>query len=130
VRELRDRIVQWQHAWTINAELRDRICELALEDDGAKLEIRDTRPCATGPTHHLDGLHRLVYLVCDRGRVREEIRNRLSTQHDIDIGLEELEPVIADLLEKRLLLELGGTLLSLAVRGPSPAVRRYPRTWG
>jgi ribosomal peptide maturation radical SAM protein 1 len=130
VRDLRDRIGQWQNAWTRNAELRDRVCELTMEDAGAELEIRDTRPCATVPIYHLDGLRRLVYLVCDRGRVRRQIRDRLATEHGTDIGLKEIEPVLEDLLEKGLMLELGGTLLSLAVRGPSPPVRPFPRTWG
>jgi ribosomal peptide maturation radical SAM protein 1 len=130
VRELRDRIGQWQNAWTRNADLRESICELALEDDGATLKIRDTRPCAIEPIHHLDGLHRLVYLVCDRGRLRGQIRSRLSTEHGTDIGLTEIDSILEDLLDRRLMLELGGTLLSLAVRGPSPALRPYPRSWG
>jgi ribosomal peptide maturation radical SAM protein 1 len=132
-RRVRDRFLEWRIGWEGRLELREGssdVSTLVLEDDGAALEIRDTRPCATEHQHHLDGLRRQVYLVCDRARNRNQILQQLSTEYGIDIESQELEPAIEDLLGKKLMLELGGTLLSLAVRGPLSIMRPYPRTWG
>jgi len=132
-RRLRDRFLEWQIGWEGRLEPRDESSEVAtlvVEDDGAELDIRDTRRCATAERHRLDGLHRLVYLICDRARDRKQIMKQLSAEYGIDIEMEKLEPIIEDLLGMRLMLELGGTILSLAVRGPLSIIRSYPRNWG
>jgi len=133
LRRLRDRIFEWQIEWNGRLEARDGVADaatLVLEDDGEELSVRDTRCCATEQRHRLSGLHRLVYLICDRARDRRRVRDRLSTHHGVEVEMDELDRIVQELLGRRLMLELDGALLSLAMKGPSSVIRPFPRIWG
>ncbi len=79
---------------------------LSMTDDGRRLHLIDTRPCA--PARHvvLEGEERELYLACDT---------------PLKEGPAEL---LARLVERKLVLSLNGRYLALAVRGNLPAMPR------
>ncbi len=93
---------------------------LSLREDGDALEILDTRACATAPVHRLEGLARELLLLCDEA----PLANRVTESCGADAA--EVAAALEDLRSRRLLLELDGRLLNLAVRGDSPALPRSP----
>lgn len=98
---------QWVDHW-IRIYWKGLPVILSMTDDGTQLKLLDTRPCA--PQRHvvLEGEERELYLACD------------TPQKD---GPAEL---LDSLKRRKLLLELNGKHLALAVRGNLPA---FPRNW-
>lgn len=101
-------VQRWWAAYQAGPEARPR---LDLVQDGDLLVISDTRTCAVAPTHRLDGLAAAIYLRCDVAQTRQSLaRNLGGPLEDAD-----LEATLQMLLNARLLVELGGHFLSLAV---------------
>jgi len=84
---------------------------LSMTEDGDKLRLVDTRPCAPQRFVTLEGIHKEVYLSCDQPQTVESV------------GSPE---ILEQLVERKLMLRLNGRYLSLAVRGDLPAM---PRNW-
>lgn len=102
---------------------------LAVDDDGAALEILDTRAGPIGTRTRLEGLARLVALACDEappaGRLAQVINERFGVAADAS----ECRDVLADLAARDLLLALDGRLQSLALSGSIPrlpALEEFP----
>jgi len=91
---------------------------LVMLDDGEQLDIVDTRACAVQPKFHLTGLARVIYLICDKARKSKTIMKSLSETDYKNYSWDDVEPVLKDLCDKNLILELDGYFLSLAIRGP------------
>ena len=90
------------------------------DDDGERLKIVDTRPCATDNELNLEGLAYQVYMVCDRALTQRELIKALRENYGIDASWSDIQPAADELVSRKILLELNGRLLSLAVRGPIP----------
>ncbi len=89
-----------------------------IEDDGQRLKIVDTRPCATEDEITLEGLAYQVYMVCDRALTQWELIEAMHKDYGLDVSWNEIQPVADELTSRKILLEINGRLLSLAVRGP------------
>lgn len=85
---------------------------LSVEDDGSTLKFLDTRPCAPSFRQTLEGPLRELYLACDEPRSERSLG----------------EPaLVEELVRRKLVLELNGRYLALAVRGELPSLdHRYP----
>ena len=102
---------------------------LSLIDQGDCPRIVDTRPCAVEAEMILSGLAYKVYQVCDRHLSQTELLNALKRKHQLEVSWEEVEPVVQELRDRRILLSIGDRYLSLAVREPIHplmAERDYP----
>ncbi|MGK7877582.1 MAG: RiPP maturation radical SAM C-methyltransferase [Xenococcaceae cyanobacterium] len=98
---------------------------LRMMEDGEQIRIIDTRPIATCAEHHLEGLACWVYKVCDRVRTPGELVRSLHEQYSFDGPWEIVQATIADLQQRKILLELNGRFLSLAFRGAGvPYIKR------
>ncbi len=85
---------------------------LSVHDDGTTLHFLDTRPCAPARRQSLEGELRLAYLACQEPRSQK--------------GVGEPQ-VVQELVDRKLVLELGGRYLALAVSGDLPSRNhRYP----
>lgn len=85
---------------------------LNVEDDGSILRFLDTRPCAPSFRQSLDGALRETYLSCEEPRSRRTLADPDSVE---------------ELVRRKLVLELNGRYLALAVRGDLPSRNhRYP----
>ena len=82
---------------------------LSMRDENERLMIIDTRPCALQRVVHLEGREREVYLECDTPKARKSFSD---------------QEVVDSLVQRKLMLELDGKVLSLAVRGDLPAMPR------
>ena len=72
--------------------------------------ITDTREVAVRETHRLEGLAAQIYTLCDSCQTLGGIKSRLGEQHAL-----EIEHEIARLVADKLMVEIDGQLLSLAV---------------
>jgi len=106
--ELQETVQQWNHLWLSSRPL------LQAYDDGRRLQILDTRPCAR-QTHWIAGeLEAEVYRLCDSGQSSPALLKALSAR-GIQVSVQELEAAIDALCDAQLALRLNGRLLGLAV---------------
>ena len=93
---------------------------LALEDDGERLEILDTRSCAVEMVTTLEGLDRAVYLACDEGPSQVKLPAILEKDYRISPTAAEIQSVVTELRRRHLIMDIDDRLVALAVRGPLP----------
>ncbi len=98
-------IVSWQSAAGKAA--------LIYVDRGDYLLVYDTRECAVDARHRFEGTDRRVFLACDTGATRE------SLQKDQTLGKTDWERSLGDLVSKKLIVELDGKLVNVAVKIPA-----------
>ncbi|MCP4120900.1 MAG: hypothetical protein GY751_04035, partial [Bacteroidetes bacterium] len=102
---------------------------LSMNDTGEYIEIKDTRECAVNSSCRLSGLHRLVYLLAETAPREEETQQLLNERFNTAHDKQEIDSVIKELCDKKLLLKLDKRLISLAVQGdlpPIPSLKEYP----
>lgn len=87
-------------------------------NNGNRLMLIDTRPCAVEQEISLAGLAYQVYVECDRVLSYQELVNALSRKSGRDVAWDEIQPVVEELRELKVLLEINGKLLSLAMKEP------------
>lgn len=90
------------------------------DDDGDRLKIVDSRPGAIENELNLEGLAYQVYMTCERALTQRELIKALRENYGQDVSWSDIQPVADELVSRKILLELNGRLLSLAVRGPIP----------
>lgn len=95
----------WLNGWQPGAAALD----LFLLGDLAV--INDTRPCAVAPTHHLGPLATSIYLLCDGARTAAGVVRDLPD----GTSLEDVQAMLTDLVDRKLMLADGGRYLSLAL---------------
>lgn len=88
---------------------------LCMSDQGEELQIFDTRPCAIHHSLSLTDLHRKIYLICDRALTPREILKSLSDKYKLSSSLEEIQFILHELQEFKILVKLSSRFLSLAV---------------
>jgi ribosomal peptide maturation radical SAM protein 1 len=77
--------------------------------------VRDTRPIAVNARHVLEDVERDLYLACEDAPKSETVLNSLM---ETGLSQTKIEAARARLLENKLLLEIDGRYLTLAVREP------------
>jgi ribosomal peptide maturation radical SAM protein 1 len=88
---------------------------LAMSISDSRIHIRDTRPAAVGSSFDLQGVESEIYLACEKARRRKSLYDQLKKEgHD----RREVESAIHRLLDYKLMVELDGRLLALAVCEP------------
>jgi ribosomal peptide maturation radical SAM protein 1 len=112
------------HRWHGESSGRGLVCA----DHGDVLAIWDLRPRATRTVTVLTGANRELYLFCDQHRGRAQAEGFLRERQ---VGDAEISAFLSDMLSHRLMLELDGRLLSLAVpiavdSSPEPSRLREP----
>ncbi len=98
---LKEAVARWQ-------EVSGQAALLYVDRDGA-VTVWDTRSCAVEPEHHLEGPLRALFLACDEGRTLKSLREDGTL-----IGC-NLERGLADLMAKKLLIEIDGRVVNVAV---------------
>lgn len=92
---------------------------LTMRDDGEKLALWDRRSCAAAAYQELDGLARRVVLATRKALTPSALARAFPG--------EDLEPVLQDLKQRKLLLEVSGRLLSLPVfESTTPMSGHFP----
>jgi magnesium-protoporphyrin IX monomethyl ester (oxidative) cyclase len=87
---------------------------LTMQDHGDQVLITDTRGCAREPRHVLAGLAREVYLACDRAPRRAKLVQTVLARTPAATG-DQVADVAGRLIADRLVLELDGRLIALAL---------------
>ncbi|MDD2707697.1 MAG: RiPP maturation radical SAM C-methyltransferase [Verrucomicrobiae bacterium] len=117
----------WQRQWARNfyPEIPGMIpANLSMIEEDGRLVITDTRACATANHHTLTGLEKAVYLAADQAPRRNVLRERLARESGIQAAGEEIDAVLAQLRDKKLIVRIHDRFISLAVRGPlKPSLR-------
>ncbi|ADK85856.1 Radical SAM domain protein [Desulfarculus baarsii DSM 2075] len=98
-----------------------RQASLTMDDDGQRIVIADTRPCAPQARLALEGLEARALRACDQAGDLERIATRLERAGAAaDQG--QLAQALASLARRKLVLALDGQYLGLATNGPPPAL--------
>lgn len=87
------------------------------ESDGA-LVLHDTRPCAPAPRVELRGLAARIYEICDAGRPARAVLDECRGSGHPDATAADVDRVLAELVEAKVMVRVSGRHLSLAVRMP------------
>jgi len=95
---------------------------LEMRRDGEAIDIADTRSCRTADRHRLDGDAARLYAACDEAVDRAALRERL--------GIARFDDVVDALRADKILLELSGRLLALAVDATRPRPAELPSPGG
>jgi magnesium-protoporphyrin IX monomethyl ester (oxidative) cyclase len=95
---------------------------LEMRRDGGAIDIADTRSCRTADRHRLDGDAARLYAACDEAVDRAALRERL--------GIARFDDVVDALRADKILLELSGRLLALAVDATRPRPAELPSPGG
>lgn len=121
LRDWRIAVREWRLAWMrARPGSGVRPPELLLRRDGPAVVVVDTRACAVEAEHELDPLAAAVIAACDTARTAQGLARAASEIAGRDLVWESLRPVVTDLLARRILLDLGGRLVSLPVAEGSP----------
>ena len=113
IRALSDALDVWKTAFA--GPVKPVLC---LTDCGEAIEIFDTRACAAARRTTLAGLDAAVYRACDPAVVGAELRARLAR----DGSAEAVDAALARLVDRRLVLEVHGKFLGLAIPGEVPVL--------
>jgi ribosomal peptide maturation radical SAM protein 1 len=95
---------------------------LEMRRDGDAIDIVDTRSCRVANGHRLEGDAARLYAACDEAVDRGALRAR--------IGIDRFGEVVEALLADKILLELSGRLLALAVDTARPRPEEAPNPGG
>ena len=90
---------------------------LRVRDEGDRLDVVDTRPCARQRTWTSGALEAEVYRLCDSGQTPASILRQLSAQRGTEISASEVDAAIETLCRAKVALRVNGRLLGVGVRG-------------
>ncbi|MDD2708161.1 MAG: RiPP maturation radical SAM C-methyltransferase [Verrucomicrobiae bacterium] len=130
---LRNVVAQWQIEWRSRyyPEVGGPFpASLAMLDKDGQLTFFDTRGCVVGFKSSFTGLAREVYLACDTPQTQNTLLQSLAREGLPAPQWAEIEPLLAKFKRCKLLLELDGRYLSLAVRWPIKPSRRLSKLPG
>ena len=131
---------RWRSPW-VKPPRTEPFPALGLREDGHELIITDTRACAAEREMRARGLMRDVLLACEKQRSREGLLSAIRQMTGGAVNTwEELSMIVDELVERKILLSLGGRFLTLALRepvAPMPGITpcghvdllRYKREW-
>ena len=130
LRKVQGLIVRWNSWWNqlgFGDSPSDRqLPTLSMTDDGKTIKILDTRPVAVKLLHLLKGLNCWIYRLCDRSRSYKSLLSAVQTEYQSDITAADIQAAVTRLRADKLLLELNGKILSLAVKHPVTPIPTSP----
>jgi ribosomal peptide maturation radical SAM protein 1 len=92
---------------------------LRYADDGERLTIDDERTAFVSEEYTvLSGAHRAVYLAADGVATTDALREAVANAEHRTVADDELEEIVAPLIDQGLMLRDGARYLSLATRAP------------
>jgi ribosomal peptide maturation radical SAM protein 1 len=100
---------QWNYVWQTEKPV------LLMSDDGSELHFTDTRPGAEAESWVADGLEAEIYRRCDYAQAVPGLLKQLSAHCGREVLRSEADAAIDSLRRKKVLLDLRGKLLSVAV---------------
>ncbi len=106
-----EHLTAWRSAWPT-------LPRLQWDSDVEGDVVIDERVCATDGRHIVSRLHRAALDACESAVPPMTLRTALSRSDGIDAPT--VDRLVADLKERRLLLELDGRLLGLVLDHPEP----------
>ena len=116
ISELRRCQAEWHRAFFVRQQ-----ASLTLSGQGDRVLINDTRPCAPAAEVFLEGLEAWVLRACDEAGDASAIARRLS-KRGLKAERGEINRALASLAKRKLVLELSGRYLGLALEGVPPAL--------
>ena len=114
-KKLQEVVRQWNDIWHTSRPV------LCVHDEGQRLQIVDTRPCANQRSWTAGELEAEVYRLCDSAQTPAALLKQLSMRRGMEVSMQEIEPAIETLCRARVLLPLNGKLLSIGVNGKNPS---------
>ncbi|NEO03016.1 MAG: hypothetical protein F6K50_49180 [Moorea sp. SIO3I7] len=130
LRKVQGMIIQWNSLWSqlgfSNSNSKQKLTTLGMVDDGEMIKILDTRPVAVKVLHLLKGLDCWIYRLCDRARSYKSLLSAVQKEYQSEITAEDIAAAVARLGRDKLLLELNGKIISLAVREPVTPIPTSP----
>ena len=117
-------VIAWRSAWlqaSLVAGAERPELEYRVGSDGC-WTIRDTRSCAVAPEHHLGALETSMMRCADGAVNAKKLSADVSKLGLSDGSWEAIEPVVQDLISKRLMLEIDGQYLALPVPADRPSL--------
>jgi ribosomal peptide maturation radical SAM protein 1 len=93
---------------------------LSMQDDGETLEVLDSRSCASAFRNSFTGISRAILLACDQAPAADWLPGILAKDYNFTATPEEIETSIQDLRRRKLLIEIDGRVITLAISGDIP----------
>jgi magnesium-protoporphyrin IX monomethyl ester (oxidative) cyclase len=116
---LLQRVSEWRQLFPAvfdNDGTEPPILAMTLDESGI-LSIEDTRPAAVARRFSYSGAEAAIYTVADKGSTAEEITIAL-TKHFPGLLTHDIEDILKGFVTSRLMLNLDGIYLALAVTAP------------
>ncbi|WP_444980444.1 RiPP maturation radical SAM C-methyltransferase [Microseira wollei] len=130
LRAARAAVVRWNQLWSQlgfgDSQTKQKAPTLSQTDDGQQIKILDTRPVAVKMLYLLQGLESWIYRLCDRARSSRNLLEAIRNEYQSDMSWDDIKPAIDKLRNDKLLLELNGKFLSLAVKEPVAPIPNTP----
>lgn len=122
LRKVQRILMKWNSLWNQlgfgNSDSKGKLPTLGMSDDGETIKIIDTRPVAVNLLYLLKGLDCWIYRLCDRSRSYQSLLSAVQKDYQSDVTAADIEAAVVRLRGDKLLLEINGKILSLAVREP------------
>ena len=113
--ELQEVVQHWNRIW------QDSRPVLRVFEEGRRLRILDTRPCARQRSWMTGELEADIYHLCDSAQTPAALLRGLSARRGTEVSMQEAEPAIENLCRNNVLLRLNGKLLGVGVNGGGPS---------
>lgn len=111
---VRSQLQTWMRLWS-NQYPNSPV--LKMKEENRQIKILDTRPCSVKHEQIISDLAYWVYIFCEQAVSPQSLVKAMRKQ-GLAKSWEEIQPVVKELQECKVLLNLHGRLLSLAVREP------------
>ena len=112
--ELENVVREWHEVWHTSRPV------LRVYDDGRRLQIFDTRPCARQSDWTAGELEAEIYRLCDSAQTPAALLKQLSGRRARALSMQDIEPAIETLCDAKVLLSMNGRLLSVGVDANRP----------
>lgn len=110
-------IIEWRKLFYVGSKKGSQRPELICQEIDERTMIVDTRPCAVAPEWTLTGIEHVIHKACRHPITKIHLYDSLCSSTSVeDEGL--LEDGIAQLLQKKLLLQINQHYLALATFEP------------
>jgi len=103
-------MLRWRMNWGYEKPV------LCMREANGALEISDSRPCSMAPSHRIDGLERDVLEQCDDALTIGQLCSVFEQKYGITSL--EVREALADLVDRKLVLEIDGRAISLVLKDP------------
>jgi ribosomal peptide maturation radical SAM protein 1 len=94
---------------------KSRQDQMQAQSVDGQLVIRDTRPVAVSARIVLDGVRKHIYEYCDQIRSANQIQQWLKESHQVDLSEDQIEMILDEYVEKKLMVREKKLFLSLAI---------------